>query len=90
MILPSGVVIRIASFNMERCYFAVQNLNTTKQEIVYLMQSEEEAETFKRAGFAIRGYEQLEMQNCLNPQSKRAWYAYQETGWDVDIRVLDI
>lgn len=90
MILPSGVVTRIASFNLERCYFAVQNLNTTKQEIVYLMQSEEEAETFKRAGFAIGGYGLFEMHNCLNPQSKRAWYAYHESDWDIDIRVLDI
>jgi hypothetical protein len=90
MILPSGVVIRIASFNMERCYFAVQNLNSTATDVIYVMQSEEEAETFKRAGFAIGGYGLFEMQNCLNPQSKKAWFAYQETGADVDIRVLDI
>lgn len=90
MILPSGVVMRIASFNIERCYFSVQNLNSTVTDIVYIMQSEEEAETFKRAGFAIGGYGLLEIQNCINPQAKKAWFAYQESGSDVDIRVLDI
>lgn len=90
MILNSGEVTRIASFNMERCYFAVQNLSTTSTDIVYLMQSEEEADTFKNAGFGIGGFGLLEMQNCINPKSKKAWFAYQETGSTVDIRVLDI
>lgn len=90
MILSSGAVTRIASFNMDRCYFAVQNLSTTATDKLYLMQSEEEGETFKNSGFAIGGLGIFEMQRCLNAQSKKAWFAYQETGSDLDIRILDI
>lgn len=90
MILTPNIVQRIASFNMERCYFAVQNLNSTATNNIYLMQSEEEPETFKRAGFSIGGYGLLEMHNCLNAKSKKAWFAYTEVVGGVDIRVLDI
>jgi hypothetical protein len=74
---------------MERCYFAVQNLDSTATNIVYLMQKEEEGDTFKASGFAIGGYGLFEMQNCINPQSKKAWFAYTEAS-GIDIRVMDI
>jgi len=90
MLLSSGVVTRIASFNFERCYLAIQNLNSTATDIVYIMQSEEEGETFKNAGFAVGGYGLFEMQNCLNAQSKKAWFAYTEAASGAEIRVMDI
>lgn len=90
MIVSPNEVMRIASFNMERAYIGIQNLNTSASDLVYLMQSEEPAETFKNAGFAIAGYGVLEVQRCINPQSKKPWFAYTEVVGGVDIRVLDI
>ena len=90
MQLDANKVMRISSFNLERCYFAVQNLNSTVTDIVYLLQSEEEGETFKRSGFAIGGYGLFEMQRCINPQSKKEWFAYTETVGGCDIRIMDI
>ncbi|MDD3041168.1 hypothetical protein [Bacteroides sp.] len=90
MIIPTGKTTRIASFHMERCYFAVQNMNTVSTDAVYLMQSEEEPETMKKAGFVIGGYGLFEMQNCLNAQSKKAWFAYTDIVGGVDVRVMDI
>ncbi len=90
MIIPAGKVVRVASFHMERCYLAIQNLNSTATDIVYLMQSEEEPETMLNAGFSIGGYGLFEMQNCLNAQSKKPWFAYTETVGGVDLRVMDI
>jgi hypothetical protein len=75
---------------MERCYLAIQNLNSTATDIVYLMQSEEEPETLSSAGLAIGGYGLFEMQNCLNAQSKKAWFAYTDVVGGVDVRVMDI
>jgi hypothetical protein len=90
MIIPASKVVRIASFNMERCYFAVQNMNSTATNIIYLMQKEEEPEVMKKNGFVIGGYGLLEMQNCLNAQSKKAWFAYTEVVGGIDVRVMDI
>jgi hypothetical protein len=90
MIIPEKKVQRIASFNMERCYIGIQNTNSTAGNLVYLMQSEEEPETFKNAGFALGGYGILEIQRCINAQSKKAWFAYTEVVGGIDLRVLDI
>lgn len=90
MIIPASKVTRIASFHMERCYIAIQNMNTIATDAVYLMQSEEEPETMKKAGLVIGGYGLFEMQNCLNAQSKKAWFAYTEIVGGVDLRIMDI
>lgn len=90
MILDANRVNRIASFNMERCYIAIENTDSTATNLIYLMQSEEEPETFKRAGFVLGGRGILEIQRCINAQSKKAWFAYTEVVGGVDIRILDI
>jgi hypothetical protein len=54
------------------------------------MQKEEEAEVLKKSGFVIGGYGLFEMHNCLNAQSKKAWFAYTEALGGVDIRIMDI
>ena len=90
MIIPAGKVVRIASFNMERCYFAVQNMDSTATNVIYLMQKEEEAEVMAKNGFVVGGYGLFEMQNCLNAGSKKAWFAYTAVVGGVDIRVIDI
>jgi hypothetical protein len=90
MILDANRVNRIASFNMERCYIAIENTDSTATNLIYLMQSEEEPETFKRAGFVLGGRGILEIQRCINAQSKKAWFAYTEIVGGVDIRILDI
>jgi len=90
MIIPAGKVVRIASFNMERCYFAVQNMDSTATNVIYLMQKEEEAEVLKKSGFVVGGYGLFEMHNCLNTQSKKQWFAYTDVVGGVDIRIMDI
>jgi hypothetical protein len=90
MIIPAGKVVRIASFHMERCYLAIQNLDSTATNITYIMQTEEEPEVMKKAGFAIGGYGLFEMQNCLNACSKKQWFAYTDVVGGIDIRVVDI
>lgn len=89
MMLAPNVVQRIAIVNPDRVYFYVQNISTTSSDLVYLMQSEEEPETFKNNGIVIGGLGVFEMQNCLNFQSKKAWYAYTEVS-GLDVRVMDI
>jgi len=89
MILTAGQVQRIAPVNPDRVYFLVQNLNTTSSNYVYLLQSEEEAETFRKTGVAVGGLGILEMQNCINFQSKKSWYALTDAN-NVDIRVMDV
>jgi len=90
MIIPAGRTVRIASFHMERCYLAIQNINAVATDIVYISQTEEEPEVMAKIGFAIGGYGLFEMQNCLNAQSKKAWFAYTAVVGGVDLRVLDI
>ena len=87
MILPAYEVSRIASFNLERCYFCIENLSA---DPVYILQQEAEKEVFLHHGFKIGQSGLFEMQNCLNPQSKKAWYVYGTSASDLDIRILDI
>jgi len=90
MIIPTGQVIRIASFNMERCYIAFQNLNTAAADKIYILQQEAEPEVFLAHGIVIGALGMFEMQNCLNPKSKMAWFAYCKVAAGADIRVMDI
>ena len=90
MIIPTGQVMRITSFNLERCYLAVQNLNTAAADKIYILQQEAEPEVFKAHGIVIGALGMFEMQNCINPKSKKAWFAYCEAAAGVDLRVVDI
>jgi len=65
-------------------------MDTTNTNLIYLLQQEAEPEVFKNAGFAIGGYGLFEMQNCINSQSKKNWYAYTEVSAGIDLRVMDI
>ena len=82
--------MRITSFNLERCYFAVQNLNTAATDKIYILQEEAETEVFLNHGVVIGALGMFEMQNCINPKSKKAWFAYCEVAGGVDLRVVDI
>lgn len=89
MILRAGTVSRIASVNLDRCYFLVQNLDTTLTNVIYLMQTEEPPETFVSAGITIGGMGFFEMQNCMSVKSKKQWFAYTPSS-DITIKVADI
>jgi hypothetical protein len=90
MDVPAGTVVKITNANLNRCYFAVQNFDSTATNFVYLLQQEAEPEVFTNTGLAVGGYGLFEMQNCLNAKSKSAWYAYTAVVGGVNIRVVDI
>lgn len=89
MIVPTGQVVRISKYNPQRCYFLVQNTDTTATNYIYLLQYDGEPYDFTNQGIKVGGLGFFEMQNCVSEVSKRNWYVYTDAS-DIDIRVADI
>jgi hypothetical protein len=90
MILPTKTVMKLTGNNLERVYLAIQNMDSTATNIIYLLFQEAEPEVFKNTGFVVGGYGLLEIQNCMSRRSKMPIYAYTEVAAGVDVRVLEV
>ena len=90
MIIPANQVIKLAGPNIDRAYIAIQNMDSTATNLLYILPEQGEPETFVKSGFAIGGYGLFEMQDCKSRRQKGEFYAYTTAAAGIDVRVLEL
>lgn len=90
MIIPANQVIKLARPNIDRAYIAIQNMDGSASNLLYILTEQAEPETFINSGFCIGGYGLFEMQDCKSKKQKGEFYAYTTVANGIDVRVLEL
>lgn len=90
MIIPANQVIKLARPNIDRAYLAIQNMDNTATNLLYILPEQAEPETFIKSGFCIGGFGLFEMQDCKSRRQKGEFYAYTTVASGIDVRVLEL
>lgn len=90
MIIPANQAIKLVRPNIDRAYLAIQNMDSTATNLLYILPEQAEPETFINSGFSIGGYGLFEMQDCKSRKQKGEFYAYTTAAAGIDVRVLEL
>lgn len=90
MIIPANQVTKLTRPNIDRAYLAIQNMDGTATNLLYILPEQAEPETFVKSGFCIGGYGLFEMQECRSKKQKGEFYAYTTVPTGIDVRVLEL
>jgi len=90
MIVPPNKVTKLTRPNIDRSYLAIQNMDGSATNLLYILPEQAEPETFVKTGFCIGGYGLFEMQDCKSKKQKGEFYAYTTVPAGIDVRVLEL
>ncbi|ATB56189.1 hypothetical protein [Methanosarcina spherical virus] len=90
MKIPVNTVIKLVRPNIDRAYLAIQNMDNTATNLLFILPEQSEPETFIKSGFCIRGYGLFELQDCKSRKQKGEFYAYTTAPAGIDVRVLEL
>ncbi len=90
MIIAANTVTKLTRPNIDRAYLAIQNMDGTATNLLYILPEQAEPETFIKSGFCIGGYGLFEMQDCKSRKQKGEFYAYTTVAAGIDVRVLEL
>jgi hypothetical protein len=90
VIIPANQVTKLTRPNIDRAYLAIQNMDGSATNLLYILPEQAEPETFVKSGFCIGGYGLFEMQECRSKKQKGEFYAYTTVATGIDVRVLEL
>jgi hypothetical protein len=90
VIIPANQVTKLTRPNIDRAYLAIQNMDGSATNLLYILPEQAEPETFVKSGFCIGGYGLFEMQECRSKKQKGEFYAYTTVPTGIDVRVLEL